>query len=301
MTQWWEEGTEQRGEGGTGSSQNAWQKLAQGKTIGKKANIAITAATSNSPRTNNFNILQIGSSNEDALQLCITLNPPTFIPATQFPGAVLPTQGAIQDATGDRNNYSFLIASSPSQSWGQPTALVEWGIGGVQTQVECDFSNGLVLNICASWVRVSIFTDVLHEQTPTDGILVLGAFIGPGYPKANNAQRTFVVGLVNAENVGNPLGYPLLPYDSVLSVGSPNMYPIPFYAKQATLMTQSLIAYDFTLIFYRDNFGAFRMSDVRFTDTQREPAIVPNGSMYFSVHNNTNVLNLVNVVFDLAV
>lgn len=52
-------------------------------------------------------------------------------------------------------------------------ALVEWGIGGVQTSAEVDWRQGTLFTLCASFLRVSVINDALPGST-----FKAGAFAG---------------------------------------------------------------------------------------------------------------------------
>ena len=301
--------------------QTGWTALAQDKTIGKR--IAIAAQTTNEGviQGNSLNILQIAAPNEFAQQLQIVLSSPHLVPDFQFPGGIVPMDGTIQDASGDRDNYDFYLHQSPGPlnvSWRQAIAVIEWGIGGVQYRAEVDFLNGLCINIVASWVRVGAFLDAISmnsfdaEVIVTGGAYIVSAFIGPGYPKANNAQRTFYVGDLSASD-SLQSGYPLNGFGNVAALGF-NLYPVPYFGKTATIIASRHngsgipLPWDLDLVFFRDVRSQFSLGHYHFTPDIREPCTVPNGAMYFSVHNripgDPSIIpptTPVSVVFELAI
>ena len=308
---------------GGGSAQDAWSKLSQGRTIGKRVNFLFDSTVNGVQRGSTIPFLQIQGNNNDALQLAITLIPPGMIPIQQFPGAVI-SQSEALIATGDRTNDDlYLHPPSPIPadiSFGNYVCVCEWGIGGVQSKVEVDFSNGLVLNICAAWVRLSAYIDSLPIAPTFDHVIVLGAYVGPGFPKANNAQRTFWVGNINRPitppgaagppvypNVGlnntnpNPNGPPF-----------PNGYPIPFFAKQVSVLGWGPVAglpfssinnLDCNIHFSRNVFFTELVGTFHFTNDRSGPVIVPNGAYYWTLQQNTApaVPVQASVVFDLAI
>lgn len=309
--------------------QTGWTALIQDKTIGKKIAIAAQGSDSGIIQGNSLNILQISAPNEFAQQLQLVLSSPHLVSQYQFPGGVVPMDGSIQDASGDRDNYDFYLHPSDSNniSWMQAIAVIEWGIGGVQYKAEVDFLNGLCINLVASWVRVGAFIDAINtDGTVVDGgAYIFSAFVGPGYPKANNAQRTFYVG--SLLNVGDSsggfssdFGYPQKGYGNIFNTdptlpplnGFANLYPIPYFAKLASVIAMHgdtlsfglpLSPWDVSLVFFRDVRATNPLGHYHFTPDVREPCRIPNGAMYFSVHNNLGnpITSPVSVIFDLAI
>jgi hypothetical protein len=262
-----------------------------------------------------LNLLTIAGEDGVAEQLCITIIPPMVVPSAQFPGGVVPADGSIQNATGERDNYSLYRNPNPiaNFSWMQAVAFVEWGIGGVQSKVECDCLNGLVLNLCASFVRVSAFVDAvkMDGEFVSGGALVLGAYVGPGFPRANNAQRTFNVGEVQgsagggtqfpSKGFGNPFNTD--PTNPPLN-GMHNAYPVPFHAKQAFICVvgnPTVDVWDMSIQFYRDVHTSIPLSSYRFTQDSHQPVRIPNGAYYWTLHNHQVHASQASVVFDLSV
>jgi hypothetical protein len=298
--------------------------LSEGRTIGKRIKIVAPESIPGESyrRAGDQNILQVGSSDNAAQQLCITIIPPGVIPQSQFPGGVLPSanSSAIDSASGDRDNYSLYTSPDPANDfkWTNSEILVEWGIGGVQSKVECDVLNGLVLNICASWVRVSAFLDAVNSGNGVSGCVdFLGAYVGPGFPKANNAQRTFNVGILSAlSNIGYR-GFPFKGFGNLINTdpslpplnASRNAYPIPYMAKQATVICRGEVGlgivedtWDVSIQFFRDVRTSELMGSFRFTQDIHEPVRIPNGAYYWTLHNHQNVeIANSSAVFDLAV
>jgi len=268
-----------------------FQKLSLGATLGKKIVIGVQdAAFIPVKRSPSLNMFSVQTENNSAMQLTITLSPPQVIPSSNFPGGIVPVQGAIQDVSGER--YSDDMLSSPSLSpgfsWYQAIAVVEWGVGGAQCKVEADFMNGLCLNLTASFVRIfALFDKVIDPANLTGGAYVFNAFVGPGSPKPNNAQKTVNIGRVAGGPDGFPDGsFPLAP-----------IYAIPFFAKQVALcasrqgipgLPQSIVNnIDIDIIFYRDIRGLDPLGGYRFTSDTSMPVKIPNGAYYFTVQNNS--------------
>lgn len=320
---WWEDKAAPNKDELSKLVQTGWTALIQDKTIGKKIAIAAQNNDSGSVTGNSLNILQISAPNEFAQQLQVVLGSPRLVPYFQFPGGTPPMDGAIQDATGDRDNYDLLMHPDPGGlSLYQAIAVIEWGIGGVQYKAEVDFLNGLCINLVASWVRVSAFLDALNtEGLEVDGgAYIFSAFIGPGYPKANNAQRTFYVGGLHntADDYagGGYSGYPTRGYNFPVQGSDPTtnpqngqaqLFPVPYFAKLATAIcsrgNQKVDPWDVNVVFFRDTQALNSLGQFRFTQDIREPCRIPNGAFFFSVHNNLGnpLTEFAQVVFDLAI
>jgi hypothetical protein len=301
--------------------QTGWTALIQDKTIGKKIIIPAQGSDSGVVQGNSLNILQVSAPNEFAQQLQLVLGSPQLVSQYQFPGSIVPVDGSVINSTGERDNYGFLSPPSALNniSWMQAIAVVEWGIGGVQYKAEVDFLNGLCINLVAAWVRVSAFIDAINTAgTVVDGGgYVFSAFIGPGYPKANNAQRTFYVGgMKNVASTTPPrAGWPLVGYNGQPNPEDPplngavNVYPVPYFAKLASVIAfrsdtfPYTSSWDLDLVFFRDVRSSEPMGNYNFTQSNREPARIPNGAMYFSLHNNLGnpVTSPAQVIFDLAI
>lgn len=305
-----------------------WVQLSKGRTIGKTANILsppfIVGGGPNPiqvMRSGLVDLFQIQGQNDDALQLCCTLLPPLAIPARQFPGAIIPNdQGIILAATGGRSNDDIYLhppVGGANFSWARLACRVMWGIGGVQSDVECDFSNGLVLNICAAWIRLSVFLDYGFETSNLEASIInLGAFIGPGFPKANNAQKTLNIGPINP----GPNGFPSLGFNGssppaftipIVFAGAANLFPIPRYAKQFSIISLNVVAVSPTVVntldcnitFFSDIAALVRRGSYRITSADNlGKYLIPNGAYYFTIQNNAAPgISDMDVIFDLAI
>jgi hypothetical protein len=284
-----------------------WQALVMGKTIGKRVNIAIP--TGETQRTQSFNLFEIGgASNNDAIQMCITLINPKFIPASKLPGGVIPPDNTfINNATGERSNLDFLLDNFNFgfPGWVPAVGLIEWGIGGVQGSAEVDWVNGTTVNITASWVRISAFID--QSQTfigIASGIVCCQAFVGPGgIFRGIAAQRSIVTGPIRQAD--SLLPRPAFPFNGF----GPNeatypvpLFPIPNMAKDGTItaiisnldLDRSVNDFDLQLLYYASTSGA-AVSAARFTNNLRIPALIPNGAAFFTIQNMS--IGLDHIVF----
>jgi len=277
-------------------STESWQELQRGKTLGKRTVVIWSGSNDAGGNTSSpVDMLTVEGPNNHAMQMTVTLSPPKFIKRS----VSLATAG--QAATGEQDNIELLGQSETTLP--ECTAIIDWGIGGVSQTAEVDFSNGAAINITASFVRLRGQVSNGRNPSSSQGAIVLGAFIGPGWPKPNNAQRT-----ISLTTVGND------PSESTV-------LPIPRFSKQATLQMGTTlfppvlglppIANSAYLRFWRSNQGIGAgfspMGAILFNDSQRLPAIIPGGAYYFSVYYTTppaippgNETNS-RVVFDLNI
>jgi len=276
---------------GERSSTLSWNELQKGKTLGKRV---VTYFDGQNPQKSPIDILKIEGEDFQAQNICLTLSPPQF--NFSIEGLIIANTGKnIQQTSGETGNIQLLNGEFQLP---ESVAIIEWGIGGVSQTAEVDFSNGLCVNLTASFVRVSSKVTAMSDGgigVPTPGLITLSGFVGPGIPKSNNAQRTFQ--LPKVESLGPQL--------------SP-LFPIPNFAKQAILSmaaadnTGTIVPWSGVLQFWNDTQGiGIPICEGKFTDEVRFPMIVPNGAFYFKVLNTTP-LNPVEftrgrVVFDLGI
>jgi hypothetical protein len=278
----------------SGKPISSWDALSRGQTLGKKA-VIFYPGSNQAQFVGNINILGIQSNdNKNALQLCVTLSPLLFLPSSSQLIAMA-AAGDIQNVSGEMDNQNLLnIASSVPVNLVEAYATIEFGIGGVSNKVDCDISNGLVLNLSSSFVRGSVTVDALNiPGGGTTGAYILSAFVGPGTAKANNAQRTLKCAI-----------------DTDITNISGN-YAIPRYAKAVTLNGVGLPAqpntFDATISFYSDNNCTIgtEIAQSQFNSTTHYPIVVPNGAYFFTMIDNHAIgsgsSGNINAVFDLAV
>lgn len=84
--------------------------------------------------------------------------------------------------------------SAPVSSIARPTAIVQWGNGGVQVEAEMDYVHGLTMSIPASFLRITGRNDVLPATIRGNPAVArdatLGAFIAYGNRSSFPAQKT---------------------------------------------------------------------------------------------------------------
>lgn len=268
-----------------------WSALANGKTMGKRVVVRWPGTHATLPTT--IDILTIDGNNLNAAQMCLTLTPPKLIRNTLGPSF---DGQNVQSMTGEMDNEQ-LVAIGPDVSIPQCTAIIDWGIGGVGNTVEADFSNGLCLNLSASFLRVRAKVEGNPDLDTTNGAIVLAAFVGPGVAKPNNAQRTIAI---------------------ESNLGGEHSIPVPRYAKMAHLLQFATNVPVFTpvkssgvLRFWANkdgvNAGALAIPIAQhFVDSDHPfPVVVPNEAYYFSFVDTTAGgpynFSSAKVVFDLAV
>jgi len=271
-----------------------WDALQRGKTLGKRVVIPVLGGSEGSRRSS-VNLMGIQGDDQYAQQLNLTLSPPRIIrsdPADpQFAGK------NPQDLTNEIDNKNVLI-TLPNFVWSNPFVIVEWGIGGTSEDAEVDISNGLCVNLCASWLRLSAGVDGTHVTGVTPAFYVLSAFIGPGYPKSDNAQRTIVAS------------------PAVAPGSSSEVFAVPKYAKAVSLcgiQTDNATVnptWSGRIVFWRGSTGVAvgttnLVAVYAFDQSSREKVVVPDGAYYFTIINDTPIVGAMTVrfsaCFDLAI
>lgn len=278
-------------EANRGSSQldgrNGWTKLIEKGQIGRTTTVQYKPLTDGGSLNQNVpnDLLSVGGDSADALQLCLTLAPPMLVPT---PASFV--AGTTQISTG-QDNFSLpgVNGAAGATAFANSVALIEWGIGGVKCAAECDFSNGLCLNLQASYVNVRAKME-LTNQLVQNALYTFGAFLGPGNAKPNNAQRTVDV---------------TQPGQLAVDVESP-VFPVPRFAKAVRVIGANA-AHDLCvadLRFYRSIGGTvddFRMGDYTFAGNTPNSFHVPGGAYYFTVVSRMPGPSLFYAIFDLAI
>lgn len=254
-----------------------WAMLARGKTLGKSININYTGSTN--PATSPNNMFEVSGNDEDAFQLSIMLAPPKVYGRTF-------TSDQLANASGSQDNRQVDFTSGTS--FGNPFATIEWGIGGVSALAEADILNGLHLTVSASWLRIGASIDTPGEMPSLSTAYQIAAFVGPGRPKDNNAQRTLIASNV-AINVQSAI------------------QATPRFAKKVYLIgaNNAHTLFVGTIRFFRDSLGADIVGDVFFSGNALTSSPIPNGGYYFAivpgVATDAPHGNFVNAVFELSI
>jgi hypothetical protein len=277
-----------------------WAALMEKQTLGKRVVIRVGDTGEGQKLPSPVNILSIQNADQFAIQLNVTLSPPRFI----FDSPALANIGNVQDATGEAGNTDLIVGA-----FVRSFAIIEWGIGGVSEKAEVDFSNGLCINLNASFVRITAALIKDAGEIISPGAYVFSAFIGPGFTKARNAQKTIHA----TRNGGTDQFFNAAPQLS-------DMFAVPVYSKAVTLCGIQIPGggdpgannqFSGTIQFFRGNpvapFGLNMLCEYFFNESSHEPVNVPNGAYYFLVKNLTPTApaaganTIINVIFDLAI
>ena len=294
-----------------------WERLTDGKPLGKRIIIPVPSSALSAADVGAVDLFTLNGKDRDACQIAVTLLPPQAVSVAEMNGGVFPAD--IQSISGQRYYPAFAtVLPGPGTNFQAVPAIarIEWGIGGLQSVAEVDFSNGVVINLTASFVRITGWIDLQGRAYVVGAAIVLGAFVGPGYPRSPGAQRTYYVPGIAAGPAGFPTfrygpngpvtsGYSLGP----IAGGLAAVYPVPSFGKQAMIFTYdpnvvaptTVNTFDADLIFYRDVFASMRMGSFRVTNDRAGPILIPNGAAYWSIQNNVATTQELSVIFDLSI
>lgn len=260
-----------------------WGRLVKGWPLGKKS-VLLYDSENEDPQIAKVPIVQLQGSDLDACQIALTLGTPYVI--NTDPDTIVD----LQNASGEASNWEVPGANFPGTAapikWPAIKAIVEWGIGGHKTFAVVDFIAGTVINLHASFLRVT--PAILQPQLPTgtSAAYVLAGFVGPGYTKSGNAQNTIYVGGLEAS-------------------AESNVFPVPAFSKRAYVVgAQDVAAPDLsvgTLRFWQDPGGLHNVGNFFFSGNQLQPVNVPNGAQYFSVLSGTGDTTRFSAIFDLSI
>lgn len=289
-----------------------WERLSKGQALGKRIVIAVPDLPFGAQRPGTVDMIQIKGDDRDACQIAVTLIPPKARVVTEMQGGVFPPDA--QTIAGTRTPASLFASPPPGGVYFAPpaVAVVQWGIGGVQSEAEVDFSSGAVINLNASFVRVGAFIDLPAESFPVGVAIELGAFVGPGFPKSPSGQRSYnVLTLLAGPNGFPDLAYGPNGYITPLGGLAP-LFPVPNHAKQVTVLatdpnvvgpspSPTTNTLDADIIFYRNNTATSPAGAFHVTNARPGPIPVPNGAVYWSVQNNVATSQNLQVIFDLNI
>lgn len=277
----------------------AWARLVRGQPLGKKEVLNYNSGT-DAAQDSMTTILTAGGqdgSDLDACQMTVTLAQPRVIKAAYFDqGVVAQNQ---QNTTGSYANVDVTSANFPGTSapikWVPMIAKVEWGLGGTRHEAYVDFNQGTVINLSASWVRVSgaVAPDAAANAPGTSALYELAAFVGPGWTQRGAAQRTVFVG-------------------AIANAAESAVFAVPPFARRATVIsmdpeavgTASPVITSAYLRFWQGPTGVTAGANVGNYFQAGNTATgfdVPNGAAYFSVQNQAGATLKHAVIFELAI
>lgn len=259
-------------------------RLARGLTTGKSSILVFDPGARNqSP----VDLVTIAGDNLDATQLVVTLHPPRVI---SLPFAFV-QQADQQNLTGEQNNGEVSPDDFPgttrSVQWPPLEARIEFGIGGVGSEVVVDYVNGTTVAVEASFLRVrAVVTQDRVDRTGlgTSAAYWLAAHVGPGFAQSR-AQRTIYVGQVDSRSESDVLDVPLFARTAVL-VGTRR-------GRHPPEPTSGVVR------FFQSPDGTNGVADF-FAGPRERRVEVPNGGLYFSVFNRSRHAQEMVVVFELA-
>ncbi len=291
--------------------------LAQGKSLGKKVDVLVNTSDGDfdiviNPAT--VSVLEVRGPDEAAMNLQLTICPPLIIP---IDGTVLTLAKAQQEVDAQSASGSTSFAGNEdgdSKVVATPMiAIINWGIGGVNNEkVEVDILNGLNINLTASFLRVEVSADPYlntlgSRLAGSKAIYELSAFVGPGYAKPNNAQRTIRFKRVEYEaNEGGPFG-------------TTPIVPIPKYATRCSLgvgtfgVPSNVQGWVAQIVFFADYGTGYALNPNPATWPTPVACItaadngnggkfeIPNGAYYAAVIHKNSFAIIPSLIFDLGI
>jgi len=263
-------------------------RLAMGQLLGKSS-ILIYDHHVDGVQEASVDMISIEGDDLDAQQLIVTLHPPRVIPLS-FDDVLARLDR--QNLTGEQTNAEVTPCDFPgtdhSIRWPPLEALIEFGVGGVNTKVTIDYVNGLTFSVPASFLRVSALvtqSKCTGDIVGTSAAYYLAAHAGPGFSEGH-VQRTIFVGDVKDHHESEPVN-------------------LPYFAKIATLIgCRKHHHHSPTLTigwirFWQDPKGHHCVGDFFVSDHQSRVE-VPNAAQYFSVRNESGHEMKMSVIFELA-
>lgn len=263
-------------------------RLAMGQTLGKSS-ILIYDHHADVVQQAPVDIVNVNGDDLDAQQLILTLHPPRVIPISSDEARARLDQ---QNLTGEQTNSEVTPCDFPGTSepirWPPLEALVEFGTGGVNTQVVVDYMNGVTLSVPASFLRVrALVTQNRHvgDISGTSAAYYLAAHVGPGFAESH-AQRTIFVGDVKDNHESKVFDVPKFA-EIALLVGRRSHHD------HHPTRTRGWIR------FWQSPNGTHGIGDFFMSDRQAR-VDVPNGAQYFSVFNKSGHEMKMSVLFELS-
>lgn len=296
--------------------QTLYALLAKGKPLGKKVDLLVSGfsqSVSQISAIRSTTMLEARGDDVAAMNLQITLAPPKVIPLNAaFTAAQAKEAVERQNASGTSNNDSSNLVG-PNFQFTPIIALLEWGVGGYSNdKVEVDFSNGLCVNLTASYVRISASIDPYLRIVPntnlgSPAVYELAAFIGPGWAKPRNAQRTIALPQLAPTECSPIIPIPRYATSVKLVGSSPGTGAVPTLGWLATVVFfcspgtgPSVLNPDLTAAPVPVQFGNVLVADNGSGPGSNEIAI-PNGAYFAAVINNGGDTLSPRLVFDLGI
>jgi hypothetical protein len=270
---------------------SAFGRLAKGQALGKSS-ILIYDSTATKPQFAPVDMIGVEGDDLDACQLLITLAPPRVI---ALPFADVQQDIDQQALSGEQTNSEITIGDFPGTgapiAWPPLEAHVEFGIKGASATAIIDYLNGITFSVVASYLRVRALVSqsaASGDISGTSAAYYLAAFVGPGWAKGSNAQRTIYVGSIN---------------DSTES----DVFDVPKFARRAYVVgcdttTPPAVTAGFVR-FYQSSNGNVGLTCVGnlFVNANQPTAFdIPAAASYFTVFNQSGKTMKMSVIFELA-
>lgn len=263
-------------------------RLAMGQTLGKSS-ILVFDADQDGVQQSPVDMISISGDDLDAQQLIVTLHPPRVIPIS-FQAAI--EQLNQQNLTGEQTNSEVTFHHFPGTRrpirWPPLEAKIEFGVGGVNSQVVVDFTNGVTLTLQASFLRAHALVTQSRRDgdiSGTSAAYYLAAHVGPGFAETH-AQRTVFLGHVHNRHESD-------------------VFDVPKFAKIAHLVGcrshhhRNPVLTVGWIRFFQSPDGSDCVGDF-FVSSSETLVEVPNGGQYFSVLNQSGHEMKLSVIFELA-
>jgi len=227
----------------------------------------------------------------DACQLILTLHPPRVIPLSfDELSARLDQQNITGEQTNSEVTTDDFPGSGKSIRWPPLEALIEFGVGGVNTKVVVDYMNGVTLSVIASFLRVrALITQSKGsgDISGTSAAYYLAAHAGPGFAESH-VQRTIFVGTIEDHEESDVFDLPKFSKVALL-VGCRERH------HRTPTLTVGWIR------FWQSPQGHACVGDFFVSGQGPQCRVeVPNAAQYFSVHNESGHSMKMSVIFELA-
>ncbi len=266
-------------------------RLAMGGCLGKSS-ILIYNNENPAVQPAAVDMITVEGDDLDAWQLTVTLHPPRVIPICFE--EVLDRLDQ-QNLTGEMTNADIIDKDFPgtkrAMRWPPLEALVEFGVGGVSTQVVVDYINGVSFGVIASYLRVSALVSQSRKNGDiygTSAAYYLAAHVGPGFVEGH-VQRTVFVGDVHENRESDVFDVPKFGKVAFLS---------GCRAHHKSRRHAPVVAVGW-IRFYQSSDRTNCVGDF-FVSSYESRVEVPNGGMYFSVWNQSGHEMKMSVIFELA-
>jgi hypothetical protein len=244
-------------------------------------------------------MIQIEGDDVDACQLVVTLHPPRVIP---LPFHEVQARLDKQNLTGEQSNSEVTDCHFPGTKrpirWPPLEALIEFGVGGVNTTVYADYINGLSFGVTASYLRVR----ALISQSRRDGDIFgtsaayyTAAHCGPGFAEGH-VQRTVFVGDVDNNEESDVFDVPK--FGKVAFISGCRTRHHDEDEHHHDRHRRPVVASGWVRFFQSPD-GENPVGDF-FVTNYLQRVEVPNGGLYFSFFNEAGHRMKMSVIFEIA-